>query len=293
MSDKQKFIERFNNYHFVDESDRSKYEDKLSKINDCLIEDVFANTRLTVDLQYLNAPIYMKYEDQRMISYSIVSNFEFKFCSLFHNEIMSFNYDKEKHYFYKKTPLRHRNVSINLIDYLEDKIAHEFVRSTVEKYYPKDSLKLLDEIEKSDYAYRISINTILNSENKTLSDVITTRNKFEFPELQQNNNLITAMIARDARKEITEEYYSDFLDYLSTIKCSHHIYSCLRDMKDLAVYDYLYKKIFNVDLSERFNYDINHFRSEKEKTVREKNFYLSSLLNNRINELNSLSAKCA
>ena len=295
---KSELVLSLNNYHFENEEDRSKYEEELSRF--CREEEKELEYYLcsefsieTTVRNYSTSKIYFDRELQDELSREVVSCFIIRNDFFMHNKKMTFYFDKEKKYFYKETPKKHRKISINLIDYLEDKIARDFIRTTVEKFYSKETLKLLDEIEKQNYAYRISINTILNAENRSISDIVTVRNRYEMPKLTQNDNLISLMIARAARKEVTEKYYSEFLNYLSTIEFSHHIYSCLRDMKDLCVYDFLYKKIFDVDLSDKFNYDINHYRTNKEQIVREKNYFLSDVLNRQNKELEEQEVKCA
>ena len=275
---KESIINTLDSCHF-ERNDRSKFEETLLRFCDVFSEDNEKYARITVSVDTYISPVYLIKEDEDLCSCDVISKFKLSKDDCFYETANTFYFDKRKKIFYKDSPRKCQKLTINLLDYFEDLIIHKFVRMNVEKYFPEHSLNLIDDIYNRDYAYKISLNTILNPENKTLEDIITTRNKYECPKIENNFNLITAMIARESRKELNEELYNELLNYLSTMNIASRVELNLRDMKDITLYYFLYNKIFNDDMFNDFYCETDLIEYNRDRYLREKNYFLFNLTN--------------
>lgn len=148
-------------------------------------------------------------------------------------------YSYTTHQFTKILPESEKRLCVNLTDYVLEPVVKTMVNEILECEFPKHTKKLLDDIY-SMYSnhYRISINTILNKDNRTVEDVITQRGKFPLPPLKKMS-FLSGMVARNATKKITGTEYSAFLDFLSSSPnpfCYvHPAYSCLEEITNAAI----------------------------------------------------------
>ena len=235
-------IKQLDAYHFLNSDDYEMYSEQIvSMFNayDAYKLDKSVNMSIPVSV-----PVYEKCDDNT--HFRKVESFEVQDLTLSSQSAPAIYYYEKtksiKKYFPCFPP-----AAVNLIDYLEDPIIRDIVRSIVKAHYPEHSLRLLDKLEKDNVAYRVSIDTLLNPENTDIRDIVTEREKYPFPVLNNNNNLLYLMIARAARKDVTERYYQEFLNYLSSFDLPNHVYSRLKELKEMIVYSFFHNKLFKKD----------------------------------------------
>ncbi len=110
--------------------------------------------------------------------------------------------------------------------------------------FPEHTQKLFHDNFSYCNPYRISVNTILNKDNKTVEDVITQRGKYPLPPMKEMT-FLTGMVARNAAKTLSGSEYSEFLTFLSERPGDfcyvHPAYSCLEEITISAIRYFRYK----------------------------------------------------